>query len=261
MIQVIINAPKDCNLTAEKQGLWQINLLKLFSQTGIANFLARQQGLPDGNWVLISPVHCQTTHNDAMIIGNCKEPEWQSTIEVYYEHFVNWVAQDGIMIHRLEGCLWLMNAQTFPDLATPSLQEVQHRSLSPFLSNMPSFWLKWWTEVQMVLHQVKVQGPYVVNAVWPWGAGTYVLKNTIFVLSKNHLYHQLLKANVPVEVWQPHVKLNGKEVFLIDADEQHLWEQLPINQYDSHWWWLDTNEEKPGKTLWNALKEWLKREY
>lgn len=261
MIHVLINAFKLNDSPLESQGLWQMNLLKIFSQTGIANFLAKQQGLPDGNWVLISPVHCQTTHNDAMIIGSCQELEWQSAMDVYYDHFVKWMSQDGISVHRVLNQLWLMDAKGFPDLKSLSLNDMQHRSLQPHLSKFPPMWLKWWTEIQMVLHEVKGHGPYAVNAVWPWGAGSWSLKGPIFVMSKNHLYSELLKVGVPVEVWKPNVQLKGHEVFLVDAQEQSLLEKHPLRAFPSHWHWLDTDEEKTPQTIWNTIKGLWKREH
>jgi hypothetical protein len=138
---------------------------------------------------------------------------------------------------------------------------MHHRSLQPYLSNLPSPWLKWWTEVQMMLHGVRGQGPYAVNAVWPWGGGKLPAFDAIWTLSENKLYREMSKIYPQVAVWQSHDKLNGQAFFLIEDSEQALLPKHPLNQFVSHWWWLDSNEEKPAKTMWDTLKGWWKREH
>ncbi len=261
MIHVIINALKNSTSPDDSKGLWQLNLLKANGQTGLGAFLAQQMGLPSGQWIVVSPVHCQATHNDAMIIATCQEFEWQSAMEDYYQSFMKWMAQDGIAVHRFSNAIWLMDASHFPELSTLPLDDMHHRSLQPYLSNLPSPWLKWWTEVQMMLHGVRGQGPYAVNAVWPWGGGKLPAFDAIWTLSENKLYREMSKIYPQVTVWQSHDKLNGQAFFLIEDSEQALLPKHPLNQFVSHWWWLDSNEEKSAKTMWDTLKGWWKREH
>ena len=261
MIHVIINALQKSLSPHDSQGLWQKNLLRAMGQKGLGAFLAQQMGLPSGQWMVVSPVHCQVTHNDAMIIATCQEFEWQSAMEDYYQSFVKWMAQDGIPVHRFSNTIWLMDASHLPELNTLPLDEMNHRSLQPYLSNLPSPWLKWWTEVQMMLHGVYGQGPYAVNAVWPWGGGVLPTFDNIWTLSENHLYREMLKIYPQVAVWQSHVKLKDQAIFLIEDTEQSLLSKLPLNQFVSHWWWLDTHAEIPAKTMWDTFKGWWKREH
>lgn len=260
MIHVIINGLKNNVTPNEPQGLWQLNLLKALGQTGLGALLAQQLGLPSRKWIVVSPVHSQATHNDAMIIATCQEFEWQSAMEDYYLNFVKWMAQDGIAVHRFSNSIWLMDATNFPDLNTLSVGEMHHRSLQPYLMEFPSPWLKWWTEVQMMLHGVRGQGPYAINAVWPWGAGNLPVFDSLWTLSKSDLYREISKIYPQVEVWHSHVKLQERAYFLIEDAEQTLLLKHPLNQFDSHWWWLDADEKKPAKNMWNSLKGWWNRE-
>lgn len=145
-------------------------LTSLIKSTSAAKRLRDEHGL-QGNWLIVTPVYWQATHNDAMIMtcGEALNLSEQQGIDLYNK-FSCFVANDGMKTHYHDAFTWLLQTDGKPPIRSVNPYDIVLKSIGPYLKSLDStlFWQRFITEIQMLFsgsssHQSKV------NGVWVWG--------------------------------------------------------------------------------------------
>jgi hypothetical protein len=171
-----------------------MNLVSASGQSGYALAYAKELGLGDGPWLLVSPVYFHTTHNDVLMINDCSNVDLTS----YFLAFSEFVAQDGWQVHSITPNLWLVSP-TIPVFSSAPLFDIAHQSVKPFLDTWPKAWLQWFTEIQMLFQTLPSN---TCNAVWVWGQGDYQpveLGQNYLMRSKDEV--STLSSTSPIHFW------------------------------------------------------------
>lgn len=138
--------------------------------TTVAERLCEDLGL-QGNWLIVTPVHWQATHNDAIIMfcGDDLNLSEHQGRELFQE-FADFVEGDGMKSHYHDACTWLIQTDGKPSINSVNPHDILNKSIGPYLKSLDSthFWQRFITEIQMLFsgssrHQSKV------NGVWVWG--------------------------------------------------------------------------------------------
>lgn len=129
----------------------------------------------EGKWFVVSPIHWQATHNDAMIVA-CGEDLNLSEAHSrqWFTVLADFLKDDEITLYYHDATTWLIQKKTAPSLnAKPAFLLLQ-QSLMPHLKALDAtgFWSRLITEVQMLFSQYPVKGEYPVNGIWIWGDGS-----------------------------------------------------------------------------------------
>ena len=133
----------------------------------VAALLAKSHEL-SGEWVIVSPVHWEAGHQDAVMTSR------ESATREQFDAFQAFVAEVGMELYYHDAETWLLNAKTvsLPDM--PPLETVLNISMRPLLENLRKQpdWLRFLTEAQMFLSAYQMAHPdkTVINGVWLWGA-------------------------------------------------------------------------------------------
>jgi hypothetical protein len=195
--------------------VWQMNLMNLLNQgQGIAELLAADLGCHEGNWLIASPIYWQATHNDVMITSlRAKlDPE-------YLRVFQNFLALDASKLLVHPSGLWLFESERMPSLNSQDLEGMMHRSLYPFLEQMPVLWRTWFTETQMLFSPIFAAQ---ANGLWPWGGGIFKLNQTLYALEP-HLWPEKI---APIDLWHDGINYKHQDSVLLVTTSQ-LDELLP----------------------------------
>lgn len=140
-----------------------------FKKMPIVDASAVHHGL-QGHWFIVTPVHWQATHNDAMILAcgkglNLSELQGREL----YREFSSFVEGDGMKTHYVNAYTWLIRVDGRPKISSISPYDIIHKSIAPYLKSLDEslFWQRFITEIQMLLsgsanHQSSV------NGVWVW---------------------------------------------------------------------------------------------
>lgn len=163
------------------QGHYYHNLLLCLgypiSSPPVADLLRQLHGL-EGEWLVVSPLHWQATHNDAMIIAVSNDLRLtEEEGHAWFDAFAAFVAADGVNAYYHDAYTWLIQSDTFPKIQAKPVGLLLHKSMMPQLETLDNtfFWQRFITEIQMFLsgHGLNKQrkGRYSVNGVWIWGAG------------------------------------------------------------------------------------------
>lgn len=178
MIDVIIHAScENVPPTHASQVSSQINqsYCQLLQQVGyeaewpVANFLAQYYGLKE-EWLIVSPIHWEATHNDATI----RYADFLLTLSddesrYLFSIFAEFVAHYDMQLYYHDAKTWLIQAPKQPIAPTTPVHDLIDRSMTSALKQLEKtpFWLRFITESQMFFSQEKT----VVNGVWLWGEG------------------------------------------------------------------------------------------
>lgn len=143
----------------------------------MAEFLRRYHGL-EGTWLMCSPIFCQATHNDAMMIASGQDLRWSlADAKFIYDLVADYMAEEGMRLVYHDATTWLLNVTNKPHLHAPSLHAMRHQSLLPHLRRLDDqyFWQRTMTAVQILMNQAmgasQASLAHSVNGIWIWGAG------------------------------------------------------------------------------------------
>ena len=187
MLHVIIDAfcPEPNRLTSQFYSAhnWQMNLMMAVNQSqGVAQMLALELGLPKAQWLIASPIHWEATHNDAMITLDFQDSS-DEIANIAFLTFKNFLAKESCLVYQYTPSLWLFDTTGMPELKTPYLGDVMHRSFLGTVLDMPSVWKRWMTEMQMLFVKSDFSKDPSINGIWPWGAGVFELNVPLYQLA------------------------------------------------------------------------------
>lgn len=214
-MDVVINAeqtvlPRHAVLLHGQDDFW-LNLLTQLGQdkhhTPIADFFRRSLGLLQGSWLVVSPIHWQVTHNDAMITVYGDELALtEATSRIWCAEVNQFLTQDGLNLIYLSPYCWLINAVGKRSLKSPNLADMHHQSMMPVLAEMDDsmYWQRLSTELQMFLssHPLNTGRRIPINGVWFWGGGQLCEDNHQYlrpILTDDKTFQQLFKGYRPID--------------------------------------------------------------
>lgn len=184
-MDIVINAEiasiPENNTEILTQGNFYHNLLSCLGYPNdappVADLLRKYHHL-EGAWLIVSPIHWQATHNDAMIIasGNQLELSEQDS-QLWFEAFKEFVSSENMRVYYHDAQTWLLQYDDKPLLTAKPVHLLHHKSMMPELQNLDKtlFWQRFITESQMFFsaHALNTtrRDLYPINGVWLWGNG------------------------------------------------------------------------------------------
>lgn len=248
-MDVIINA--ECSVVPEgveplaAQGTALLNLLLCLGydpmDPPLADLLRRFAQLK-GDWLVLSPIHWQATHNDALILATGKDLELQDAqAKLWFAVFADYLAADGMKLHYHDAETWLLAAPQKHPLNAKPAHQLLNKSLMLELTQMGDtlFWQKFITESQMLFASKPNQS--AMNGLWPWGNAVFSGKKAIKICADEAFLPIAKQCSSDVSLYSPSIKLKEQQILLItersmlSAQHQEELEKLLV-----HWYWNNT---------------------
>lgn len=264
-MHVVINS--ECSLIPEgvnasiTEGTALLNLLFCLhfdpQNPPLADLLKKYHRL-EGDWLILSPVHWQATHNDALVTAVGKELELdESESRFWFDVFAKYLAEDGAKLYYHDAETWLLNTVQQHPLAAKPPYQLLHQSLMPELSQLDStlFWQKFITESQMLFSSQPRQS--VINGLWPWGNAKLTEQSTVICADESFLPFAKMCSS-RVTLYSPDVKLKEGHILLINnlsiLSDEHREE---LTKKTTHWHWNNatyvTNPTNWFLRLWRKI--------
>jgi len=184
-MDIVINAEialiPENNTEIPTQGNFYHNLLSCLGYPNdappVADLLCKYHDL-EGEWLVVSPIHWQATHNDAMIIASGTQLGLsEQDSQLWFKAFKAFVASENMRVHYHDAQTWLLQYEDKPLLTAKPVHLLHHKSMMPELEVLDNtlFWQRFFTESQMffsahVLNKNRTD-LYPINGVWLWGNG------------------------------------------------------------------------------------------
>ncbi len=213
----------------------------------------------EGDWLLLSPVNWQATHNDAFIAAVGKELQWsEAEAKSWFEIFEDYFATEGMSLYYHEAENWLLHDPLQRPLKAKPVYQLLGKSLMPELAQLDQdlFWQKFFTETQMLL----ASRPHhsLVNGMWPWGNAKLDAKKSKAICVDDYFLPVAQQCSANVTLYNPKVKLKEYSILLfnefstLSQEHQEELKKLPVQ-----WYWNNTmyssNNNKWYKRLWRKL--------
>lgn len=265
-----IKAVPASTLELAGQKLVYLNLLQSLGyashQLPLASLLSQLHDL-EGDWLILSPIHWQATHNDAMIMAHgdtlsLSEDEsrtWFKELSAYLEK-----DQFELVYHNAE--IWLIRKKSMLPIQAKSVYQMFHRSMMPELSALDDtlFWQQFLTETQMFLsshdlNQARIQEQKpVLNGVWVWGAGHLALSEAVICTVQS--FEKMARiCSTNVHIYSPQVSLRDINILLLsdlsDLSSQH---KEKLTQSSIRWFWNDFSYLSKKRRWWHQLRRKLR---
>lgn len=245
-MDVIIDAecsgtPVDAELLSS-HGSFTLNLLAQLNYDSlnppVADLLAVAHHL-DGDWLVVTPIHWEASHNDAMIVAagqylNLEEIEARSGFDI----LSSFLAPEGMTLYYCDKETWLLSNPAKAEIhAKPFFQIINH-SLMPELSQLDStmYWQKFFTECQMLFaSQSKTS---VINGVWVWGGAKLGSKKALSICADADFLPLAQACSKSVTLYTPDVELKQFQIVLLkNKDNLSPKHQAELNQISARWYW------------------------
>ena len=245
-MDVIINS--DCNsipegskqLTSQGKGL--LNFLFSLGYDSIdpplADLLRRTINLK-GTWLVVTPIHWQATHNDAMIVAFGDALHLDDTQSKYwFQLYADYLALEHISLYYYDAQTWLLCSDNSPPIKAKPVHQIVTHSLMPELAQLDStmYWQKFFTECQMFFatHPNKS----AVNGVWIWGGAALGDKKSIAVCVDEQWFALAQMCSSNVTLYSPSVSLKQFQVLLLNnSDILSAEHQEQLKKLPTYWYW------------------------
>lgn len=157
-MNVIINTESDCDSKEGKllksQGLAVLNLLACggydLVNPPIGNLLKSSHSL-EGDWVVLTPMHWQASHNDAVIVALDKDLRvTDEEVKYWFDLYSAYLAEEGASLYFYDKYTWLLRVDDKPPLNAKPIYQVLNKSLMPELSQLDEtmYWQKFLLKVK-----------------------------------------------------------------------------------------------------------------
>lgn len=246
---VTSNSPQDSQLL-NSQGTALLNFLASLDyetqNPPLADLLRRQHKLR-GNWLIVSPMHWEATHNDAMIVASVEQ---LSLDEVHsrelFAQYAAYLAQENIQLYYHDAATWLMCCDDKPLLNAKPIYQLLNQSLMPELAKLDAtmYWQKLFTEAQMFFAQLNTE----INGVWFWGNALLQDKKSVSVCVDEEFTQlaQLLASQVIVN--ESSVSLKKCSLMLLKNLPSEEFTKTPAN-----WYWNNTAYSTKSRNLFTRI--------
>lgn len=228
----------------------------------VADLLRQLHGL-SGQWLVVSPLFWEASHNDAQVVAVGDELGLSSDqglvwFELFAEHARHYFPQ----CRYHDATTWLIQVDGCPDVSAKPIQFMRQQSLFPQLAHLDDsgFWQRLLTEVQMLFNQAQ-HLPSVgcsINGIWVWGQGVLNLPGERLILTdsdETQRLGQLLSSQVQAiattEVFPDSALLLLEHVSTLATI------QSKIDRHSVNWYWDNVAYQTRAKTwfkrIWGAL--------
>lgn len=157
-MDVIINTESGCDSKEGKllksQGLAVLNLLACggydLVNPPVGNLLKSSHNL-EGDWVVLTPMHWQASHNDAVIVALDKDLRvTDEEVKYWFDLYSAYLAEDGMPLYFYDKYTWLLRVDDKPPLNAKPIYQVLNKSLMPELSQLDEtmYWQKFLLKVK-----------------------------------------------------------------------------------------------------------------
>ncbi|KTD50819.1 hypothetical protein [Legionella quateirensis] len=196
----------------------------------------------EGSWVVLSPIHWQASHNDAMIIaaGSDLQLSEQESLS-WFKLLSDYLHVDGLTLYYHDASTWLLHAANKPLLNAKPVYCLFSHSLMPELAQLDStmYWQKFFTECQMFF--ASQPNSSLLNGVWAWHGGTLAAKKSIPVCADETFFSMAQACSNKVTLYSPSVRLRDFQIILLNdieiLDPKH---QQELSTISAHWYWLNS---------------------
>ncbi len=205
-------------------------------QLPVAELLRSYHGLK-GQWFVVTPVHWQATHNDAMLLScdsalNLNEDEARH----FFGLFSRFAAEEGMQTYYHDAYTWMLQCDGKPMITASPPYQMLHQSLFPYLKSIDStlFWQRFITEIQMLFHDQPI-----VNGVWIWGQGTLCAPSDRLLLVSSKKTQAIARILSTHTDDFSNAKLNKNALLLFDSlsQDELLLLQTQLSRYSVNWYW------------------------
>lgn len=251
-MEVIINASRQAG-TAQIESMAVARLLKAFDYTDdalpVAELLARYHGL-SGVWTVLSPIHWEATHNDALMMSGGDAPR------DLFDAFQSFLAEENMQLYYHDATTWLLQCDAHSLPHTKPLHAVLQQSMRPILKSLETepFWLRFLTEAQMFLsgHQ------HTINGVWFWGESPcHAPDNKPLVIYGDDAWRAALQLiSTDVSMYQPDMKCSKQSVCFMPVYDSGAVQSLAAELAQQHvcWSWNDIDNITKPKRFWTRFR-------
>lgn len=220
-MDVVINAQQDPAFSVATSlpfhGDFYLNVLAQLGQDPVyppvADFLRLHHQLAAGDWLIVSPIQWQVTHNDAMIVAYGETLSLTEALSrIWFAEISQFLVHDGFELIYHSPYFWLINATGKPALQSPSLPAMVHQSLMPILAKLDGtmYWQRLFTEIQMFLssHPLNTDRNRVtpINGLWFWGGGQLLLDVPEVmrpILTDDPVINHVIAGALPINLIDP----------------------------------------------------------
>lgn len=123
------------------------------SHSPVAYLLKHYHNLA-GDWAVVSPIHWEASHNDAMVSAyGAQLGLSEADSKLWYQSYADYLAEEGMSLHYHRADMWLLRIDGKPYLNAKPVHQLLNHSLMPELSalDITMYWQKFITESQMFL--------------------------------------------------------------------------------------------------------------
>jgi hypothetical protein len=228
----------------------------------VADLLRQLYGL-SGQWLVVSPLFWEATHNDAQVVAMGDElglssDQGRVCFELFAEHARHYFPQ--CLYH--DATTWLIQVDGCPEVSAKPIQFMRQQSLFPQLASMDNsgFWQRVLTEVQMLFNQaqsVTAEG-YPINGIWVWGQGRLELPGSRIIQTDSDTTYQLGSLlSTQVAGISTRDVLPDSALLLLEHVSTVATIQSTIDRRKINWYWANGGYQtrpKPWfKRIWGAL--------
>lgn len=159
-----------------------------------ADLLRRMHKL-DGDWLIVSPINWQATHNDAILVSAGYDfalSEEQG--EKLFTKLLEFLQGENIDVFYHNEYTWLIRPNNAPNINARPVYSLLHQSIMPDLESLDKslFWARFITESQMFFNGNSIHP--AINGLWVWGAGRLNARSNAHLLACDADAYQLAQV-------------------------------------------------------------------
>ena len=224
---------------------YYVNLLTCLGYSAdsppVADLLRKLHGL-DGEWWVLSPIHWQATHNDAMIVA-CDAQLQLSDDESrqWFNELTEFLAQDGVKLHYHDAYTWLIQFKRVVSFDAKPVSALLQQSILPHLKALDrtSFGQRFITENQMFFSQHGLNktrlNRYAINGIWIWGGGVLTSVSLKSVIAMDEAAFNLASI-VSTKVSRYQIgKTIAKDAVILSSTKS--FDRESLKKRTVHWYW------------------------
>lgn len=193
----------------------------------------------NGNWVVLSLIHWQASHNDAMIIASGHDLKLtEEDAASFFKLLRDYFAEEGISLYYHDAETWLMEVTDKPPLNAKPVYKIMNQSLMSELVQLDStmYWQKFFTECQMFF--ASHPNNTLLNGIWAWGGAKLTDNKTNSICVEEQLLAWAQICSSQVTLYNPSVRLKDYQIILLNnmntLSAEHKEE---LNKITANWYW------------------------
>lgn len=207
----------------------------------LADLLKRMHQL-HGDWLVLSPIHWEASHNNATIVATGNELGMnEEQFKHCFNAFAQFLAEDNLQLYYHDAHTWLLQVDLMPCIHAKPVYQIINHPLMPELAALDAtmHWQRLFTESQMFFATQQEQS--LINGVWFWG-GAALAKQSVAAICADAASLSLAQyCSSQVTLYNPGLKLKDYDMVLIDTldslSEPH---QEELKKLSGRWYWNNT---------------------